>query len=64
MHEYLSTENGIIEINHVINEIESIHQKENLFTKKPSLPPEVKKKKNVYEVFRKFDSDGSDSIDW
>jgi hypothetical protein len=63
MHEYLATENGIIEINHVIHEMESIHRKESLFAKKPALPPQVKKRKNVYEVFRKFDSDGSDSID-
>lgn len=64
MHEYLGTENGGIEINHVIHEMEDIHRKESLFAKKPSIPPQMKKRKNVYEVFRKFDTDGSDSIDW
>jgi hypothetical protein len=64
MHNYLATENGIAEINHVINEIENINRKASLFSKKVSLPPQVKKRKNVYEVFRKFDTDGSDTIDW
>lgn len=63
MHEYLGTENGNIEINHVINELETIHKRENIFTKKKTIPPQIKKRNNVYEVFRKFDSDGSNSID-
>jgi hypothetical protein len=64
MHNYLGTEHGVAEINHVINEIEDINRKASLFTKKASLPPQLKKRKNVYEVFRKFDTDGSDTIDW
>ena len=27
------------------------------------VPPEMKKKKNIYEIFRKYDADGSNSID-
>ena len=63
MHEYLGTENGGVEINHVINELEAINKRENIFTKKKTIAPQVKKRNNVYEVFRKFDADGSDSID-
>lgn len=64
MNDYLKTENGNIEINHIIHEIEEINKKESIFAKKQSIPPQLKKKKNIYEVFRKFDTDGSDSIDW
>lgn len=30
---------------------------------KATVPPEMMKKKNIYEIFRKFDADGSNSID-
>ena len=32
-------------------------------TKVVVVPAEMKKKKNIYEIFRKYDADGSDSID-
>lgn len=61
---YLATRDGIIEVNHVINEIEKINIKND--TKNGgaiTVPPEVKKKDNVFQIFRTFDTDGSGTID-
>jgi hypothetical protein len=64
INKYLTTRDGIVEVNHVINEIEKI----NLMNDAKNggvitVPPEVKKKDNVYQIFRTFDTDGSGSID-
>jgi hypothetical protein len=62
---YLETKNGVIEINNVILEIDKINI-ENSRHKDPKaivVHPEMKKRENIYEVFRKFDTDGSDTID-
>jgi hypothetical protein len=60
---YLATENGAMEINHVINEIQKINDANDTSKNKTAIPPELKKRKNVYEIFRKFDLDGSETID-
>ena len=63
---YLDTKQGKNEIELVAHEIESMHEvaaghddeSEEIF-----VPPEMKKKKNIHEIFRKYDADGSDSMD-
>jgi len=67
---YLKTTQGQSEIDLVIKEIEAIHAEDAQAMKGSKLdpdeevvPPEMKKKANIYEIFRKYDEDGSDSID-
>lgn len=68
IHKYLSTRHGAMEINHVIHEIELLEAPDP--GEDPdgvSLPMSIKKtekqRKNVKEIFRKYDADGSLSID-
>ena len=63
--EYLKTTDGRHEVNVVIEEIEAANQiraakkaKDEVF-----VPPEMQKRSNIYEIFRTFDTDGSNAID-
>jgi hypothetical protein len=60
---YLATRDGVVEVNHVINEIDKINQINDAKVGFVSVPPEVQKKENVYQIFRTFDTDGSGTID-
>ena len=76
---YLNTKQGQLEINHIVDEIDRLNQEaakaarleagQSLFGENgneiviEAVPEEMKKKANIYEIFRKFDEDGSDSID-
>jgi hypothetical protein len=65
IHQYLGTPQGIMEINHIIFEIELMEAPAP--GDDPNLPMDEKtnqkKRKNVREIFRKYDEDGSFSID-
>ena len=67
MHEYLNTAKGKEEIELIILELEKqsrIRQDaEQVDADAPLVPEEMKKKKTIHEIFRKYDADGSDSID-
>ena len=76
--EYLETDDGKIEIDLVVKELEKeasrrdeLHQKKLKGELKEvddedadtEIAPELKNKQNIYEVFRRFDTDGSGAID-
>lgn len=79
MYQYLNTDNGKKEVSYIVSHLESRAAKaladeiENetdpdkraklKLHKTASIAPEALKKKNIYEVFRKYDSDGSGNID-
>ena len=68
IHKYLGTQHGRMEINHVIHEIELLEAPEpGADPQAASMPMSAKKnekqRKNVKEIFRKYDADGSYSID-
>ncbi len=62
---YLETNNGVLEINSVIEEIDkmNIQNSRNRDPKEVPIPPEMKKRDNIYQIFRTFDTDGSETID-
>ena len=64
---YLNTQNGMIEINHVIHELEKMEEPNRNETESQKAPMSMKsynkRRRNVREVFRKYDEDGSESID-
>ena len=65
MFNFLDTSQGKKEILLVSEQIEAIGREVAQVTDPDAIvvPPEMKKKNNIYEIFRKFDSDGSNSID-
>ena len=63
INKYLTTRDGEVEINHVINEMNKINDSNDVKSGSVSIPPEVRKKDNVYQIFRTFDTDGSGKID-
>lgn len=63
INKYLKTRDGVVEVNHVINEIEKINTINDAKSGKVTVPPEVRKKDNVYQIFRTFDTDASGTID-
>ena len=79
MHEYLNTPDGKLEVQRIIEhlddmalkkaiedaEIAAIEAGDKNFDKSKvvAIPQEVKKRSNVYEVFRKFDADGGGTLD-
>lgn len=69
MHNYLNTEDGKQEIELVMQELEKANNKR-FQDENPSsdadtvvIPVEMKKKQNIYEIFRKYDDEGYDSLD-
>ncbi len=64
---YLNTQNGMIEINHVIHELEKMEEPSVESSDSQKAPMSMKtynkRRRNVKEVFRKYDEDGSESID-
>ena len=68
IHKYLATRNGAMEINHVIHEIQILEAPApGVDPAALSMPMSAKtdqrQRKNVREIFRKYDEDGSFSID-
>ena len=79
MHEYLNTPDGKLEVHRIIEHLDELALKEAIeeaekaaleageknFDKSKivAIPQEVKKRGNVYEVFRKFDADGGGTLD-
>lgn len=73
IYNYLNTTNGVMEINHVIHEIEVLDapskevgstESEKAAASDSMTRVKKKQKTMVKEVFRKYDADGSQSIDW
>lgn len=68
IHNYLGTRHGHMEINHVIHEIELLEaplvlDNPDVVAVPLSAKHNDKQRKNVKEIFRKYDADGSYSID-
>lgn len=68
IHKYLATRNGAMEINHVIHEIEILEapapdEGPAAISMPMSSKSDQRQRKNVREIFRKYDEDGSFSID-
>ena len=68
IYNYLGTKNGGMEINHVINELQLLEVPDagndpGMAEAPTSMKTNQKKRKQVREIFRKYDADGSFSID-
>jgi hypothetical protein len=66
MHEYLKTKNGEKEIQLVAKELDKLRKSEEAGVVEKSVAlqqSEEQNRANIYEIFRKFDSDESDAID-
>jgi hypothetical protein len=61
MHEYLNSANGEIEIELLTRELEKDHVLQDRSQETPE-QYEIRRRKQIHEVFRKFDADGSDGI--
>lgn len=78
MHNYLNTQNGLLEVSRIIQHLDEVAHKKAVeeaeaaalesgekFDKSKivAIPAEIKKRSNVYEVFRKYDADGGGTLD-
>lgn len=78
MHNYLNSKNGLLEVSRIIGHLDEMAMKKAVEeaeaaalesgekfdkTKIVAVPAEIKKRSNVYEVFRKYDADGGGTLD-
>ena len=79
MHNYLNSQNGLLEVSRIIQHLDDMALKKAIeeaeaaaletgekfdASKVVAMPAEIKKRSNVYEVFRKYDADGEVLWTW